>query len=98
MAGDPSDKLLDYGDVLLRRGDYDLFGGSHWLNDQCTAFFFEYLAREAHPENTQVLLIPGATAYLLSTAGELCRQRSSPPLLPPPQLLMANATHMQVQK
>ena len=27
-------KVLDYGDVLLRREDVDLLRGPHWLNDQ----------------------------------------------------------------
>ncbi len=29
-----SDKVLDYGDVLLRRRDVDLLDGPFWLNDQ----------------------------------------------------------------
>ena len=28
------DKVLSYGDVLLRRSDVNLLKGPHWLNDQ----------------------------------------------------------------
>lgn len=29
-----SDKVLSYGDVLLRRSDVELLDGPEWLNDQ----------------------------------------------------------------
>ena len=29
-----SDKVLNYGDVLLRRSDVELLDGPEWLNDQ----------------------------------------------------------------
>lgn len=38
-----NDKVLSYGDNLLRRGDVELLQGPHWLNDQvqfaCSALF-----------------------------------------------------------
>lgn len=38
-----NDKVLSYGDNLLRRGDVELLQGPHWLNDQvqlaCTPLF-----------------------------------------------------------
>lgn len=30
----PDDKVLSYGDVLIRRSDVELLTGPHWLNDQ----------------------------------------------------------------
>ncbi|KAL4458549.1 hypothetical protein ABPG75_013414 [Micractinium tetrahymenae] len=64
------DKILDYGDVLLRRQDALLLLDQNWLNDQVIGFFFEYLAREAFPGLApRLLLIPGSAAYLLACLG-----------------------------
>lgn len=34
MSGDASDKVLSYGDILLRKADLGLLDGPFWLNDQ----------------------------------------------------------------
>lgn len=31
---DPNEKVLSYGDVLIRRSDVELLSGPYWLNDQ----------------------------------------------------------------
>lgn len=72
----PEDVILDYHDVLLRRQDFDLIKAPQWLNDQVIAFYFEYLSREVFADRSDLLLIPGATTYLLLSAGashSLCR-------------------------
>lgn len=63
---DDDAKILSYGDVLLRKGDLKNLRPGFWLNDQNIAFYFEYLSREIFPEDTSLLLIPGATTYLLT--------------------------------
>lgn len=64
-----NEKLLSYYDVLLRKMDAALLTGNHWLNDQIIAFYFEYLSRERLQGNSDVLLVAGATTYLLLSAG-----------------------------
>ena len=63
-------KLLSYHDVVLRNGDAELLRDEHaWLNDQLIAFQFEYLSRENFIRHQKLLLVPGATTYLLINAG-----------------------------
>jgi len=69
--GDPHVKVLDYGDVLLRAGDVKLLNGPYWLNDQCIAFYFEYLSRELLHNNPEILLVPPATSFLVASSGTL---------------------------
>lgn len=71
-GGHRYDKILDYYDVVLRREDADLFRLGQWLNDNGIAFYFEYLVRELfQPGNLDsILLIPGATTYLLTNLGK----------------------------
>ena len=33
--GSDSEKVLSYGDVVLRKADVDLLNGPFWLNDVC---------------------------------------------------------------
>lgn len=89
--GSPEDKILDYHDVLLRRQDLDLIAAPHWLNDQVIAFFFEYLSLEVYSARSDMLLIPGATTFLLLSAGTPITPRRrlvplpiSPPCRPDP--------------
>jgi sentrin-specific protease 8 len=64
------DKVLSYFDVVLRQGDVDLLtDGPNWLNDQLLAFYFEFLAREKFKDASEILLIPGAVTYLLTSSG-----------------------------
>jgi len=63
------DKVLSYFDVVLRQGDVDLLTGPNWLNDSLLAFYFEFLAREKFRGTSEILLIPGASTYLLSSSG-----------------------------
>jgi Ulp1 family protease len=63
------DKILSYFDVVLRQGDVDLLKDHSWLNDNLIAFYFEYLAREKFKDISDILLIPGAATYLLTSAG-----------------------------
>ena len=67
MDGDA--KCLSYYDVLLRWMDVELLTGNYWLNDQIIAFYYEYLSREKNESHADILLIPGATAYLVLNAG-----------------------------
>lgn len=36
-------KILDYHDILLRKGDVELLKGSGWLNDQARAALYSCL-------------------------------------------------------
>jgi sentrin-specific protease 8 len=65
-----TEKVLSYFDVVVRQEDLDLLAGPFWLNDQCLAFYFEFLAREKFKDVAEILLIPGAATYLLISAGK----------------------------
>jgi len=90
MSLNPDTKVLSYYDVLLRQSDLDLFTGPHWLNDQCIAFYFEYLIHEVYPKSADVLLVPGATSYLLATSKPTAsaHQQSLPHKISPPRLTL----------
>lgn len=70
MAPSGNDKVCSYHDVLLRASDVDLVKGPHWLNDQITAFYVEYLRREHAVAG--VCLLDASTTFLLAScvAGE----------------------------
>ncbi|KAL3157487.1 hypothetical protein ABBQ32_011951 [Trebouxia sp. C0010 RCD-2024] len=62
-----NDKVLSYGDNLLRRGDVELLQGPHWLNDQIITFYFDYLRLERlAKEHDSVLFVGGAMTFLLN--------------------------------
>ncbi|KAL3159524.1 hypothetical protein ABBQ38_009940 [Trebouxia sp. C0009 RCD-2024] len=62
-----NDKVLSYGDNLLRRGDVELLQGPHWLNDQIITFYFDYLRLERFAkEHDDVLFVGGAMTFLLN--------------------------------
>eukprot|EP00249_Psilotum_nudum_P013264 c24247_g1_i2 orf=110-787(+) len=54
------EKVLSYGDVLLRRSDVDLLNGPYYLNDAIIEFFFAYLGSSCPP---CILLIPPAISF-----------------------------------
>ncbi|KAL0052682.1 hypothetical protein WJX82_005998 [Trebouxia sp. C0006] len=61
------EKVLSYGDNLLRRSDVDLLDGPFWLNDQIITFYFDYLWREVYAAHqSSVLFVGGAMTFLLS--------------------------------
>ena len=64
------DKVLSYGDCLLRVRDVALLTGPHWLNDAVMSFFFEYLrgegARPDEPHADRVVLVDASLTFLLA--------------------------------
>ncbi len=64
------DKVLSYGDCLLRVRDVALLTGPHWLNDNVMSFFFEYLrgegARPDEPHADRVVLVDASLTFLLA--------------------------------
>lgn len=63
MKGD--EKVLSYGDVLLRRSDVELLEGPHYLNDQIIEFFFSYLTANLtdNSNSSRLLLVGPAITY-----------------------------------
>jgi len=47
MAPTEQDKVLSYGDYILREFDVALLKGKDWLNDTLIGFYFEYLSNSA---------------------------------------------------
>jgi hypothetical protein len=64
------DKLLSYGDCLLRVRDVALLTGPHWLNDAVMSFFFEYLRSEGaqpdEPHADRVVLVDASLSFLVA--------------------------------
>ncbi|CAI9105181.1 OLC1v1004045C1 [Oldenlandia corymbosa var. corymbosa] len=50
------EKVLSYGDVVLRRSDLGILSGPHFLNDRIIEFYFSYLSSDLSAED--VLLVP----------------------------------------
>ncbi|KAF5842579.1 hypothetical protein DUNSADRAFT_6429 [Dunaliella salina] len=66
------DKVLNYGDSCLRKGDVDLLTHGQWLNDQIISFWFEYLARDKYKDlidSHRALLVPPSLAFILASMG-----------------------------
>nr|XP_010922480.1 NEDD8-specific protease 1 [Elaeis guineensis] len=55
------DKILSYGDVVLRRSDLDILHGPYYINDRLIEFYFAHLS-PPHP----VLLVPPSISFWLS--------------------------------
>jgi len=64
------DKVLDYGDCLLRVRDVALLTGPHWLNDAIMNFYFEFLRREGaqadEPHDGEVALVDASVSFLVA--------------------------------
>lgn len=54
------EKILSYGDVVLRRSDLDILHGPHYINDCLIEFFFAYLS----PPNPVLLISPSMSFWL----------------------------------
>ena len=61
------DKVLDYGDALLRVRDVALLTGRHWLNDALLSFYFEWLRRE-RADRPGVALVDASVGFLVANA------------------------------
>ena len=68
---DSNTKVVSYYDVLLRESDVELLRGKYWLNDQCIAFYLEYLRHEGPLQGVpeSLLIVGPEPSYLLTTAG-----------------------------
>ncbi|KAG1668618.1 hypothetical protein FOA52_001487 [Chlamydomonas sp. UWO 241] len=61
-------KVLNFGDVCLRRSDVCLLNAPHWLNDQIITFYYEYAADEKFKDLDGLLLVAGEVSHLLSNS------------------------------
>lgn len=61
------DKILSYGDVVLRLSDLYILRGPHFINDRLIEFFFAHLT-STHPSagNGRLLLVPPAISFWIS--------------------------------
>lgn len=66
------EKVLSYGDVVLRRSDLDLLEGPCYLNDRLIEFYLQYLSAKfadscnaATPSSPLLLVSPAITFWLL---------------------------------
>jgi sentrin-specific protease 8 len=72
MESRKDEKVLSYGDVVLRRSDLDLLAGPCYLNDRLIEFYFLYLSAKfaascyaATPSSPLLLVSPAITFWLL---------------------------------
>lgn len=66
-GGDPEERVLSHGDVVLIRSDLDVLRGPHFINDRIIAFYFAHLSATFAPgDDADLLLLPPSIPYLLS--------------------------------
>lgn len=63
------EKVLSFGDVLLRQGDLDILSGPFWLNDRIIEFYLQYLQSKATPLERVMLVGPSVTFWLAKCPG-----------------------------
>ena len=63
--------VISYHDSLLRESDLELLGGRNWLNDALIAFWFEYLQRNLHSEQSKLLCISPEVTQLLKLGDQV---------------------------
>lgn len=66
--------ILDYGNVCLRREDYDTLDDSCWLNDAIIDFIYEYCERNLDPNippNAICFLRPGMMQLLAALSDQM---------------------------
>lgn len=62
---DPDEKVLSYGDVLIRRSDAELLTGPFWLNDQVRAARLEpMLPLCCMTESSVLVTLPSCTQII----------------------------------
>lgn len=82
------DRLLDpivwnYHGVSLRESDRGVLQGQYWLTDTIISFYFEYLARELFPRNTDWLFVSAELTQLIRLVQELEMDQFLEPLNTP---------------
>ncbi|KAI8584570.1 hypothetical protein K450DRAFT_181763 [Umbelopsis ramanniana AG] len=74
------DKIVSqYGDVVLRKSDYDTLADGQWLNDTVIEFHTEYLEREIIPRDAKILILRPATVHLISHIQDTSQLHSALP-------------------
>ncbi|XP_020579626.1 NEDD8-specific protease 1 [Phalaenopsis equestris] len=65
----PNDKILSYGDVVLRRSDLEILRSPFFINDRLIEFYFTHLS-SSHPSAAtrkgRLLLVPPSISFWLS--------------------------------
>ncbi|KAK8955127.1 NEDD8-specific protease 1 [Platanthera guangdongensis] len=61
------DKIVSYGDAVLRRSDIDILRGPRFINDRLIEFFFAHLS-STHPSAGagRFLLVPPSISFWIS--------------------------------
>ncbi|KAL6653383.1 hypothetical protein ACP70R_008961 [Stipagrostis hirtigluma subsp. patula] len=60
------ERVLSYGDVVLRRGDLSILRGPRFVNDRIIAFYFAHLSLASAHHDDGLLLLPPSIPYLLA--------------------------------
>lgn len=74
------ERLLSYGDVLLRKADLNLLLGPLWLNDNIIEFYFEFLRREGLNDADDLALIGPSMTFLVLQSNKLLVKEILEPL------------------
>jgi len=59
------ERVLSYGDVVLRRSDLEILQGHYYLNDRIIEFYFCYLSSFSSPNI--LLVAPSVSFWILNT-------------------------------
>ncbi|PKA51479.1 NEDD8-specific protease 1 [Apostasia shenzhenica] len=75
------DKILSYGDVVLRRSDLRILSGPFFINDRLIEFFFAHLSSsDGDDADRHLLLVPPSISFWLSNCpdGSLLLEAAAP--------------------
>lgn len=63
-----NEKVISYGDVLLRTSDVELLTGPYWINDKIIEFYFEYLNNEFLQSRKDIFLVNPSVSFWVTHA------------------------------
>ena len=87
-------KVLNFGDVTLRRSDVDRLEQPEELNDQIIEFFFEHLTAQLRERGVLLLVGPSQTYWLLHCPPEILQESLKSMSLPERQVYIPCASRV----
>ncbi|KAI9193407.1 uncharacterized protein BJ171DRAFT_528232 [Polychytrium aggregatum] len=71
--------ILEYGDVIIDKEDFDLLEEGQWLNDTIIQFYYEYLELQVHKNNPHVEFLRPSIVHLVTNTQDPTSLQSALP-------------------
>lgn len=65
-----NEKVLSYGDVVMRRSDLDILAGPHFLNDRIIEFYFTYLASKKYSSQEDIAFVSPSVSFWIAKCND----------------------------